>query len=65
MRYRNRLNGLLDKLDGTLVNLERIVNRQEPIESYRINIGKAQALTEEIRSIVEAEPVAPNEINRV
>ena len=64
MRYRNRQHQLLDNLDATLSTLERIVNRQEPIEAYRVNIGKAKAIVEDIRSIVEAEPMSPSEINK-
>lgn len=64
MRYRNRTNSLLEKLDGRLQSLKRIVNRQEPIDTYINTIEQAQLLVEELKSIVEAEPIAPNERSR-
>lgn len=64
MRYRNRTNSLLEKLDGRLQSLKRIVNRQEPIDTYINTIEQAQSLVEELKSIVEAEPIAPNERSR-
>ena len=33
----------LDQLDNILTNLERIVNTQESIETYKINLGKSQS----------------------
>jgi hypothetical protein len=64
MRNRNLIDRKLAALEGTLTTLQSIVNTQQPIESYKINIGKAQSLVEDIRSMVEAEPMAPNEINK-
>ena len=63
MKYRNRTNSQLDKLDGVLQNLDRIVNRQEPVEVFRANVQKARDIVSEVRSIVEAEPLSPSEIN--
>ena len=40
MRNRNLLNRKLDSLDHTLITLKRIVNTQESIESYKVNINK-------------------------
>jgi hypothetical protein len=64
MRNRNLINRKLDNLETTLVTLQQIVNRQSPIESYKANIIKAQGLVSDLRSMVEAEPMASNEINR-
>jgi len=64
MRNRNLIDRKLAALEGTLTTLQSIVNTQQPIESYKINIGKAQSLVEDIRSMVEAEPMASNEINK-
>jgi hypothetical protein len=64
MRNRNLINRKLDKLEGILSTLNHIVNTQQPIETYRVNIGQAEALVEELRGMVEAEPMASNEINR-
>lgn len=64
MRYRNRTNSLLEKLDGRLQSLKRIVQRQEPIDSYLKTIDDTQSIVEELKSIIEAEPLAPNERSR-
>lgn len=64
MRNRNVFNQKLDNLEATLATLNHIVNTQSPIESYRSNLVKAQGLVEDIRDMVEAEPMAPNELNR-
>lgn len=64
MRNRNLLDRKLETLESTLTILQNIVNTQQPIETYKINIGKAQAIVEEIRGMVEAEPMSPSEINK-
>jgi hypothetical protein len=64
MRNRNLINRKLDNLETTLVTLQQIVNRQSPIESYKANIIKAQGLVNDLRSMVEAEPMASNELNK-
>ena len=64
MRNRNLLDRKLATLEGTLTTLQNIVNTQQPIETYKINIGKAQAIVEEIRDMIEAEPMSPSEINK-
>jgi len=63
MRNRELIYRRLEKLDHTLINLQRIVNTQEPIESYKLNIIKAQDIIEEVRSMVEREPRSPQEQN--
>ena len=63
MRNRNLLNRKLENLESTLITLQRIVNTQEPIEVYKINIGRGLALVEELKDMVEMEPMSPGEIN--
>ena len=63
MRNRELLYKKLETLDHTLINLQRIVNTQEPIESYRANIVKAQGVANDIRSMIEREPRSPQEQN--
>jgi hypothetical protein len=65
MRNRNLINKKLDNLETTLITLQQIVNRQSPIESYKANIVKAQGYVNDLRDMVEAEPMAPNELNRI
>lgn len=64
MRNRNLLDKKLSILEGTLTVLENIVNTQQPIESYKINIVKAQGVVEDIRDMIEAEPMSPSEMNK-
>lgn len=64
MRNRNLIDRKLATLDSTLVTLESIVNTQQPIEIYKLNIVKAQSLVEELRDMIEAEPMAPSELNK-
>ena len=42
----------------------RNVNRQSPIETYRVNITKAQGLVEDLKEMVEGEPMHPRELNK-
>jgi hypothetical protein len=58
------MNSKLDNLETTLINLQRIVNTQEPIKVYKQNINKAIDLIEDLRGMVEMEPMSPNEINK-
>ena len=65
MRNRNLIYKKNNTLESTLTNLKRIVNTQEPIESYKINIDKAQGLVEDVRGLVESQPMDPSEINPI
>ena len=65
MRNRNLINRKLDNLEATLITLHQIINRQSPIETYKANIVKAQGLVEDIKDMVEREPMSSNEINKV
>ena len=65
MRNRNLIYRKINTLEATLTNLKRIVNTQEPIESYKINLNKAQALVEDVRGLVESHPMDPSEINPI
>ena len=60
MRNRNLVNKKLDNLESTLINLQRIVNTQQPIESYKANITRAQGLVNDIRDMVESQPTIRN-----
>ena len=62
MRNRDLITRKLDQLETTLITLEQVVNRQEPIEIYKSNINKAQNLIEEMKSMVEMEPMSSDEL---
>ena len=65
MRNRNLIYKKINSLESTLTNLKRIVNTQEPIESYKINLNKAQAIVEDVRGLIESQPLDPSEINPI
>ena len=65
MRNRNLIYKKINSLESTLTNLKRIVNTQEPIESYKINLNKAQGLVEDVRGLIENQPMDPSEINPI
>ena len=65
MRNRNLINQRLERLEHTLINLQRIVNTQEPIEVYKATIQKALDTIDEIKDAVESEPMNPSEMNRI
>jgi hypothetical protein len=65
MRNRNLITRKLETLDATLITLKQIVNRQSPIETYRANITKAQGLVEDLKEMVEGEPMHPRELNKI
>jgi hypothetical protein len=51
-------------LESTLINLQRIVKTKEPVEVYLQNIEKGLDVVEDLKSMIEAEPLSPNEVNR-
>tara|TARA_Y100001938_G_C8016496_1_gene392887 strand:- start:446 stop:646 length:201 start_codon:yes stop_codon:yes gene_type:complete len=65
MRNRNLIYRKINSLEATLTNLHRIVNTQEPIESYKVNLNKAQGLVEDVRGLIESQPMDPSEINPI
>jgi hypothetical protein len=54
----------VEYLESTLINLQRIVKTQEPVEVYIQNIEKGLEVIEDLKSMIEAEPLSPNEVNR-
>lgn len=64
MRNRNLVNRKIDTLEATLITLQRIVNTQQPIETYTVNINKALSITDDLRDMVESQPMSPDELNR-
>ena len=54
----------MESLESILINLQRIVKTQEPIEVYIQNTQKGLDIVEDLKSMVEAEPLSPNEVNK-
>ena len=65
MKNRNLIYKKLESLEFTLNNLRRIVNTQEPIETYKLNIEKALGLLDNVKDIVESQPLDASEINQI
>ena len=65
MRNRNLLYRKIEALDSTLLNLHRIVNTQEPVETYRQGLNKAQDIMEDIKGIIDREPFSADEQNPI
>ena len=63
MRNRNVIHKKLDNLSNTLITLMYITNTKQSIEVYKTNINKAEELVEDIRSMIENEPLSPQEQN--
>jgi len=57
MKNRDLIDRKLINLEATLTNLRRIVNTQEPIEVYKININKALGIVDELKDMIESEPI--------
>jgi hypothetical protein len=64
MRNRSLMQKKVEFLESTLINLQRIVKTKEPVEVYIQNIEKGLEVLEDIKSMIEAEPLSPNEVNR-
>lgn len=64
MRNRSLMQKKVEYLESTLINLQRIVQTQEPLEVYIQNIKKGLDVVEDLRSMIESEPLSPNEVNR-
>jgi hypothetical protein len=54
----------VEYLESTLINLQRIVKTKEPVEVYLQNIEKGLEVVEDLKSMIEAEPMSPNEVNK-
>jgi len=54
----------VEYLESTLINLQRIVKTKESVEVYIQNIEKGLEIVEDLKSMIEAEPLSPNEVNR-
>tara|TARA_B100000768_G_scaffold73343_1_gene70276 strand:+ start:618 stop:821 length:204 start_codon:yes stop_codon:yes gene_type:complete len=63
MRNRDLINRKLEALDHTLINLQRIVNTNEPLSVYKESIEKGQNIIEDLKTMVEREPQSPKEQN--
>ena len=64
MRNRSLMQKKVEYLESTLTNLQRIVKTKEPVEVYLQNIEKGLEVVEDLKSMIEAEPMSPNEVNR-
>ena len=54
----------MEFLESILINLQRIVKTQEPLEVYITNLEKGLDVVEDLKSMIESEPLSPGEVNK-
>ena len=64
MRNRSLMQKKMETLESILINLQRIVKTQEPIDVYVQNIQKGLDVVEDLKSMIESEPLSPGEVNK-
>lgn len=64
MEYRNLCFSLIGKLENINRNLNQCVSRQEPLETYLKYLETSKEIIEELSSVIEREPMTPNELNK-
>jgi hypothetical protein len=64
MRYRNQVNNKLDILENSLRTLEQIVQRQLPVKEYLDTLEKTKLILEDLKGLVNLEPITNDEISR-
>lgn len=63
MKNRDYIIRKVEYLEATLINLQRIVKTQEPIEVYIQTLNRGLEYIEDLKSAIESEPMSSNEIN--
>jgi hypothetical protein len=63
MKNRDYMMRKVEYLESTLINLQRIVKTQEPIEVYIQTINRGLEYIEDLKGIIESESLSSNEIN--
>ena len=64
MRNRDLMQKKMEFLESILINLQRIVKTQEPLEVYITNLEKGLDVVEDLNSMIESEPLSPGEVNK-
>lgn len=64
MVNRDYANQLLTKVEGNLKKLKFAVQRQEPLEVFKNTLKDTEEIVENLKSVLDREPLSPNEINR-
>lgn len=64
MRNRDLMQKKIEFLESILINLQRIVKTQEPLEVYITNLEKGLDIVEDLKSMIESEPLSPGEVNK-
>lgn len=64
MRNRELLNLRIERLEGKLKVLKYMVNRGEDVKKFQKELENSEEILSEIKSMVEREPMSPNEINK-
>jgi hypothetical protein len=64
MRNRQLMQKRIEYLESSLINLQRMVKVGSPIKDFITEIEKDLNLIEDIKSMIESEPMSAGEINK-
>lgn len=65
MRNRQLMQKKVEYLESSLINLQRMVKTGSPVKDFISEIGRDLDLIEDLKSMIEAEPLSPGEINKI
>ena len=57
MRNRDLAYSMLERIDNMRVNLKRMVKTGQPLKDYLDELDRMETLIEELKSMIELEPV--------
>ena len=63
MRNRDLIIRKIEQLESKYKHLQRIVQQNEPLETYISTIQQSEEILSEIKSMVDNQPMSPEEIN--
>jgi len=65
MKYRNIITQKLEAVEGGIKALSFMVNNARPVKEFEEKLSKLDEIIKEVKDIVEREPFASNEINKL
>jgi hypothetical protein len=66
MRNRDLVFTKIERLEGIMKTLKVMTTRPNTtVEDFHTTVNDAENILEDLRSMIEREPMSPNEVNRV
>jgi hypothetical protein len=66
MRNRDLVFTKIERLEGIMKTLKVMTTRPNTtVEDFHITVNNAESILEDLKSMIEREPMSPNEVNRV